>query len=91
MRTRLATALLTVSVILLVAAPAALARYDGGQGIYGETTDKAVTNIMFGVILFFPAACLVLTLIHNRLDKRKAAKLAGRARESAHADGRGGW
>ncbi|MGH2929277.1 MAG: hypothetical protein ACRDL8_13830 [Solirubrobacteraceae bacterium] len=76
---------------LLTYAPAALARDDGGQGWWGESTDLQVTMIMFGTIAFFPTLILVLTLVQSRLDKRKHAREdAVRARE-ASADWRGGW
>jgi hypothetical protein len=76
---------------LLAFAPAALARDDGGQGWWGETTDPQITSVMFIVIAFFPAVILVFSLIQWRLDKRKHAREdAAKARESS-ADWRGGW
>jgi preprotein translocase subunit SecG len=90
-RTRLMTALLTVSIFLLTAAPAAFARADGGEGIYGETNDKTITNAMFLAIGFFPALILVLSLIQWRLDKRKHAKMDAAKRRAANIDWRGGW
>jgi preprotein translocase subunit SecG len=92
-RARIMTALLTFTVTLLVAAPAALADHTpgGGQGWYGETNDKVVTNAMFIVIAFFPTLILVLTLIQWRLDKRKHAKMDAAKRRAASEDWRGGW
>jgi hypothetical protein len=76
---------------LLAFAPAAMARDDGGQGWWGETTDPQITSVMFVLIAFFPALILVLSLIQWRLDKRKHAREdAVKARE-ASADWRGGW
>jgi preprotein translocase subunit SecG len=76
---------------LLAFAPAAMARDDGGQGWWGETTDPQITNVMFILIAFFPTLILVLSLIQWRLDKRKHAREdAVKARES-NADWRGGW
>jgi hypothetical protein len=74
---------------LLVGAPAAFA--SAGQGWYGETNDKTITNAMFLTIIFFPALITVLSLIQWRLDKRKHAKLEARKRRAASADWRGGW
>jgi hypothetical protein len=54
---------------LLVAAPAALA--ENGVGLSGPTTDKGVTFFCFGVIAFFAALPIVLSLIQSRLEKRK--------------------
>jgi fatty acid desaturase len=77
--------------VLLTFAPAALAHANGGQGWFGETSDKEVTNVMFGVIVFFPTVIALFSIIQWRLDKRKHAREdALRARESS-ADWRGGW
>ena len=91
MRTRLTLALTTVAVLLLTAAPDALARYDGGQGWYGETNDKVITNVMFGVIIFFPTLILVLSLIQGRLNKRHHERWDAEQRRAVDADWRGGW
>ena len=90
-RGRFTLALTTSLVTLLVLAPSAFARADGGQGWYGETTDPAITKVMFAVIAFFPTLILVLSLIQWRLDKAKHARMdAAKARE-ANVDWRGGW
>jgi len=68
-RTRLAAALCTALTMVLVAAPAALA--ENGVGLTGPTTDKSVTFVCFGVIAFFAALVIVLSLIQGRLEKRK--------------------
>ena len=70
--------LTAVTVALLVLAPDALARQTGGEGLYGQTTDKVITNAMFLVILFFPTIIIIFSLIQWRLEKRKP-----------RADGRG--
>lgn len=77
--------------ILLTFAPAAFAHADGGRGWWGETGDQQVTNVMFGVIAFFPTVIVLFSLIQWRLDKRRHAREdAVKARE-ASADWRGGW
>jgi hypothetical protein len=91
MRSRVTMILLTISVTLLVFAPSALARADAGEGWYGETDDKVITNAMFGVIAFFPAVILVLSLVQWRLDKRKHARMDAAKRRAANVDWRGGW
>jgi fatty acid desaturase len=77
--------------MLLIAAPLAFAREDGGQGWYGETTDKSITDVMFLVIAFFPVMIVLFSLIQWRLDKRKHARMDAARARSANADWRGGW
>jgi uncharacterized membrane protein len=90
-RTRITVALLVFAVTLLTVAPAAFARADGGEGFYGETTDKSVTSVMFITIAFFPILITVFSLIQSRLDKRKHARMDAAKRRTANADWRGGW
>ena len=90
-RARFTLVLTSVVVTWLTLAPAALARDDGGQGWFGESTDQNITNVMFITIAFFPTLILILSLIQWRLDKRKHARMdAAKARER-NADWRGGW
>ena len=84
-------ALTMVVIGLLTFAPAAFARDDGGQGWYGETTDKEITTVMFITIAFFPTVIVIFTLIQRRLDKRKHARLDAATARSSSADWRGGW
>ncbi|HEY1511491.1 MAG TPA: hypothetical protein VGF93_20955 [Solirubrobacteraceae bacterium] len=90
-RTTLISALTAFSVTLLTLAPDALARQTGGEGFYGQTTDKVITNAMFLTIIFFPTLILVFSLIQWRLDKRKHARMDAAKRRAANADWRGGW
>jgi preprotein translocase subunit SecG len=92
MRRALHTLLLTLSLFAL-SAPAALAAsgHDGGEGLWGETDDKVITNAGFVLILFFPLLALVLTLIQNALEKRKDRRKAAEKARRARADLRGGW
>jgi heme/copper-type cytochrome/quinol oxidase subunit 2 len=86
------TALLVFSVTLLTLAPNAFASSDsGGQGWYGETSDKNITNAMFLVILFFPTVIAIFSIIQWRLDKRKHARMDAAKRRSRSEDWRGGW
>jgi hypothetical protein len=75
---RTAAALLSIWALMLLVAPAALA--DEGVGLAGPTTDKTVTFFCFGVIAFFAALVIVLSLIQNRLEKRKDQRKADLAR-----------
>jgi hypothetical protein len=85
----LRTALLT-TLIVLASAPAALA-HDGGEGWWGETDDKVITNAGFIIIAGFPLLILILSLIMWRLDKRKDRRKAAEKARKARADLRGGW
>jgi hypothetical protein len=75
---RTALALLSIWALILVIAPAALA--SEGVGLAGPTTDKTVTFFCFGVIAFFAALVIVLSLIQNKLEKRKEQRRADLAR-----------
>jgi hypothetical protein len=75
---RTVAALLSIWALMLVTAPLALA--DEGVGLAGPTTDKTVTFFCFGVIAFFAGLVIVLSLIQNRLEKRKDARKADLAR-----------
>jgi hypothetical protein len=68
-RSAIASALLAALFSLLLAAAPALA--DNGVGLAGPTTDKTVTFFCFGVIGFFALLVIVLTLIQERLERRK--------------------
>ena len=90
-RTRIMTALMVFTVTLLTFAPAALAAADDGQGWYGETNDKVITNAMFLTIIFFPVLIVVLSLIQWRLEKRKHSRMDAAKARAANVDWRGGW
>ena len=88
---RLLAVLPATVVALLVLAPAALA-HDGGEGWWGETNDKVVTNAGFILIVFFPVFIFLMSMLQGHLEKRKERRkkvhkqLAGE--EQAW---RGGW
>jgi preprotein translocase subunit SecG len=87
---RVGSTIFLTLVLVLALAPVALA-HDGGQGFYGETNDKVVTNAGFILIIFFPTLALLLSLIQWRLDKRKHAKLDAQHAREMRAEWRGGW
>jgi bacteriorhodopsin len=66
---RIAAALFAALTMLLLVVPAAFA--ENGEGLAGRVTDKTVTFFCFGVIGFFAALVIVLSLIQGRLEKRK--------------------
>ena len=92
MRRAFRTTLLTLTLIALTA-PAALAAegHDGGEGLWGETDDKVITNAGFFLIAFFPLFILTMSLIQGGLDKRKERRKAAEKARKARADQRGGW
>ena len=75
---RTAAALLSIWALMLAAAPMAVA--DEGVGLAGPTTDKTVTFFCFGVIAFFAALVIVLSLVQNRLERRKEQRKSDLAR-----------
>jgi hypothetical protein len=93
--TRLLTTLVATSFVLLMTAPMALASIDhggvSGQGLYGETDDRVVTNAGFIVIAFFPLLILVLSLAQWRLDKRRDARKAAVKARTGTREWKGGW
>jgi hypothetical protein len=75
---RTVATLLSLWALMLIFAPAALA--DEGVGLAGPTTDKTVTFFCFGVIAFFAALVIILSLIQGKLDKRKEQRRSDLAR-----------
>jgi hypothetical protein len=63
----------SVSVVsLLLAAPAFA--LDNGEGTYGKTDDKIITNFGFGLMIFFALLVVLLSLGQHLLAKRKEHK-----------------
>jgi hypothetical protein len=89
MRRTLQTAVLTLGLLALTA-PVALG-HDGGEGLWGETDDKVITNAGFFLIAFFPLFIFTMSMIQSTLDKRKDRRKAAAKARSARADERGGW
>ena len=87
--------LLTTAAVLALSAAAAVAEtdvgHDGGEGWWGETNDKIVTNFGFLLIGLFPLLVLILSLIQWRLEKRKTERLKAAKVRAARADERLGW
>ena len=91
MRRAVTTASLTV-LCLALSAPAAFAgAHDGGEGLWGETNDKVITNAGFVILAFVPLFVLTMSLIQHKLDKRKDARKQAEKARKARADARGGW
>lgn len=84
---RLRIAIPYALLLMLVLASTAHAENDG-RGFYGATDDKGITNIMFGVIIFFPLFVFLMSMLQGRLDKRKKRRLAA---EKQISHWNGGW
>jgi hypothetical protein len=77
--------------ITLVLAPVALG-HDGGQGTYGETDDKVVTNAGFILIAFFPLFIFAMSMLQGALDRRKDRRKAAHKKLAREEQvWRGGW
>jgi hypothetical protein len=72
-RTRLLIAAAgTLALSLLLAAPALASK--GGEGLYGKTNDKVITNFGFGLMIFFTTLVIGLSIAQSLLQKRKQRK-----------------
>jgi len=88
---RVLTTLFVTALTFAVLAQAALAADDHGEGLWGETDDKVVTNAGFIIIAFFPLFILFMSLLQGRLDKRKYARKAAAKARSQRPEWHGGW
>ena len=78
--------LIAVTALLVSAAP--VFAHDNGEGWWGETDDRVVTNAGFILIIFFPLFVLLVSLLQWRLEKRKDLRKAAAKRR---AQTPGGW
>lgn len=88
---RLLTGVPIAVTALLLLAPAALA-HDAGEGWYGETNDKVVTNAGYILIIFFPVLVFLLSMLQSALERRKdRRKKTHKALAGEEQVWRGGW
>jgi hypothetical protein len=64
--------LATLALTLVLAAPAMAEK--GGEGLYGKTDDKVITNFGFGLMIFFTVLVVGLSIGQHLLEKRKQRK-----------------
>jgi hypothetical protein len=76
-------AVVTTAVVAFLAAAAPAMAGGAGEGLAGETNDKAVTFFCFGVMAFFVATVFVGTIVQTTLEKRKDARKAAKMRQRA--------
>jgi hypothetical protein len=72
-RVRILVASLLSAVLSLALAAPAIAG-EGGEGLYGKTDDKVITNFGFGLIIFFVVVVTVLSLAQSWLGRRKGSR-----------------
>ncbi len=85
--------ILTIFLTLALVAPvwASEVGHDGGEGTYGLTNDKVVTNAGFLIIGGIPLLIFLLSLLQWRLDKRKDDKKKAAKGRATSPHWRGGW
>ena len=66
------TLIAALALSLVLAAPAMAAK--GGEGLYGKTDDKVITNFGFGLMIFFTVLVTGLSIAQWQLDKLKQRK-----------------
>jgi hypothetical protein len=77
---------LAITAVLVAAAP--VMAHDNGEGWWGETDDRVVTNAGFILIVFFPVFIFFVSLLQWQLEKRKDRR---KAAAKAAAKAQGGW
>ena len=87
------TAILTITLFLMTAAQAMASEsgHDGGEGWYGLTNDKIVTNAGFILIAAFPLLIFLLSMLQHTLDRRKDRRKKAAKARAGSAEWSGGW
>jgi hypothetical protein len=85
------TTVATTTTGLALAAPEAFGRITGGEGWYGPTTDKVVTEFGFAIIFGVPALLVILSIIQRRAENREHEHLEAQHARSDLAEWHGGW
>ena len=75
------SAVLAITAVLVAAAP--VFAHDNGEGWWGETDDRVVTNAGFILIVFFPVFIFLVSLLQWQLEKRKYRRKAADETRSA--------
>ena len=86
--------ILTLLTTLALAAPVWASEgpgHDGGEGWYGLTNDKVITNAGFLIIGGIPLFIFLMSLLQYTLDKRKDRRKKAAKMRSASPQWRGGW
>ena len=86
--------ILTIFLTLLLVVPVWASEspgHDGGEGLYGVTDDKVVTNAGFLIIGGIPLLIFLLSLLQWHLDKRKDDRKKAAKGRATSPHWRGGW
>jgi len=67
------------------------AGHDGGEGWYGLTNDKVITNAGFLIIGGIPLFIFLMSLLQYTLDRRKDRRKKAAKLRAASPQWRGGW
>jgi uncharacterized membrane protein YdjX (TVP38/TMEM64 family) len=76
---------------LLALAPSAFAVTHGGQGIYGPTNDKEITDTMFIIMGLLVVIIVAFSLLQAWLEHRKHARQDAAKRRESAVEWKGGW
>jgi hypothetical protein len=82
-------AVLALVAVLVYAVP--VFAHDGGEGTFGETNDRNVTNAGFILIIFFPLFIFIVSMIQWRLEVRKTRRKAAAKARTKGGEWQGGW
>ena len=91
MRNRLLAKLVPLFLLASMALAPAASAYNDGRGFYGASTDKAITDAGFILIIFFPTFIFLASMLQRRLEKRKDARKAAQKALISGGHLRGGW
>jgi uncharacterized membrane protein len=76
---------------LLSLAPSALAVTHGGEGLYGPTNSKVITETMFIIMGLLVLIIVTFSLIQSWLEHRKHARMDAAKRRESAVEWKGGW
>jgi hypothetical protein len=63
-----------IGVLVLLASAQVAFAAEGGEGLYGKTNDKVITNFGYGLMIGFTLLVFLLSLGQHLLARRKGPK-----------------
>jgi hypothetical protein len=91
MRKHLLTRALGLALLVSLALAPAADAMNNGRGFYGATTDQAVTDAGFAIIVFFPLFVFLMSTLQRFLERRKEVRQATQKALLGNSQWRGGW